>query len=372
MPAKGDGITKRKDGRYMARHTVQTTDGPKRKTIYGKTYKEVERQLNEARANADKGLTFDAGNLTVGEWLDCWLRDAVADTVRLVTFDKYEQMIRNHVKPSLGKLKLKTLTPAHVRGLYREKLNAGLSPRTVQYVHVTLNKALKQAVADGLIPRNVCEAVKPPRPQKKEISPLSPEQARRFLEACQGERLEALFVLAVHTGMRQGELLGLHWEDVDLEARTLRVRRSLSRTSKGPILTAPKSTKSRRRIKLTGTGAEVLKRHRAAQSAERLQLGGMWQDRGLVFPNPTGGFLSPDVLTSEPLKRPLQRAGLPSIRFHDLRHTCATILLSRGVHAKFVQELLGHATISITLDTYSHVLPGMDDGLADAMRDALG
>jgi integrase len=179
-------------------------------------------------------------------------------------------------------------------------------------------------------------------------------------------------VLAVHTGMRQGELLGLHWEDVDLDAGTVRVRRSLSQTDEGPVLTAPKSAKSRRRIKLSRASVEALKAHRARQNAERLKLGGAWEDRGLVFPNRTGGFLSPYLLTDGPLKRPLERAGLPPIRFHDLRHTCATILLSRGVHAKLVQELLGHATISITLDTYSHVLPGMDDGLADAMGDALG
>jgi hypothetical protein len=175
-----------------------------------------EQKLAEVRGDAARGFVFDAGNLTVGEWADRWLRDAVADTVRPVTYAKYEQIVRNHIKPSLGRLKLTALNPAHVRGLYREKLDGGLSPRTVQYVHVTLNKALKQAVADGLVPRNVCEAVKPPRPQKREISPLSPEQARRFLEACRGERLEALFVLAIHTGMRQGGLLGLHWEDVDL------------------------------------------------------------------------------------------------------------------------------------------------------------
>jgi integrase len=304
--------------------------------------------------------------------VDRWLRDAVADTVRPVTFAKYEQIVRNHIKPSLGRLKLQTLTPAHVRGLYREKLDGGLSAHTVQYIHVTLNKALKQAVADGLVPRNVCEAVKPPRPQKREIAPLSPEQARRFLEACQGERLEALFVLAVHTGMRQGELLGLHWEDVDLEAGTLRVRTALAQTDDGPVLTSPKSAKSRRRIKLSGAAVEALKRHKAAQNAERLKLGALWEDHGLVFPNRTGGFLSPYLLTDGSLKRPLGRAGLPQIRFHDLRHTCATILLSRGVHAKLVQELLGHANISITLDTYSHVLPGMDDGLAAVMGDALG
>ena len=309
MPKPGDRITKRKDGRYMARFTIQTPDGPKRKTIYGKAYKEVETALAKARGDAARGLTFDAGTLTVGEWLDRWLRDAVADTVRSVTFAKYEQIVRNHAKPALGRLRLHTLTPAHVRGLYREKLDGGLSPRTVQYIHVTLNKALKQAVADGLIPRNVCEAVKPPRPQKREIAPLSPEQARRFLEACRGERLEALFLLAVHTGMRQGELLGLHWEDVDLEVGALRVRRALAQTSDGPALTAPKSAKSRRRIKLTAAAVEALKSHKAAQNAERLKLGGIWEDRGLVFPNRIGAFLSPYLLTDGPPRGPWSARG---------------------------------------------------------------
>jgi integrase len=157
MPAKGDGITKRKDGRYMARYTIETPEGPKRKTIYGRKYKEVERKLAEARGDAARGLVFDADNLKLGEYLDRWLVDSVADTVRPTTFERYEQIVRVHIRPALGKLKLKNVTPAHVRGLYREKLEVGLSPRTVQYIHVTLHKALKQAVADGLIPRNATE-----------------------------------------------------------------------------------------------------------------------------------------------------------------------------------------------------------------------
>jgi integrase len=357
----------------MARYTIQTPDGPKRKVIYGTRYKEVEKKLNEARANADKGLIFDADNLKIGEYLDRWLADAVRDTVRPRTYERYEQIAKTHLTPALGRHKLKSLTPAHVRGLYREKLDSGLSPRTVQYIHVTLNKALKQAVADGLIPRNVAAAVKPPRPTKKEITPLSPEEARTFLDAASGDDLEALYVLAVSTGMRQGELLGLKWEDVDLEAGTLQVRRALSQTKDGPAFTPPKSAKSRRRIKLTGGGVTALKRHRKRQLEERMECGGLWQDHGLVFPNATGGPMRPWTLTGGSFLRVLRRAGLPeSTRFHDLRHTCATLLLSRGAHVKLVQELLGHATISITLDTYSHVLPGMDDGLADAMDDALG
>src|ERR687890_1300271 len=192
MPAKGDGITKREDGRYMARYTVQTPDGPKRKTIYDRKYKEVEKKLAEARGDAARGLVFDADNLKLGEYLDRWLADSVADTVRPTTFERYEQIVRVHIRPALGNLKLKNVTPAHVRGLYREKLEGGLSPRTVQYVHVTLHKALKQAVADGLIPRNVAGSVKAPQVRREEINPLNPEQVRTFIEKVRDERVEAL------------------------------------------------------------------------------------------------------------------------------------------------------------------------------------
>ncbi len=374
MGKRGNGegsISKRKDGRWWGRYTVQTANGSKQKAVYGKTRADVAEKLTRAMSDRDGGLLFDAGGLKLWEYMDAWLL-GVSDTVRETTFARYEQISRSHIKPSLGRVKLKNLTPAHVRGLHREKMDAGLSPRTVQYVHVTLNKALKQAVADGLVPRNVAAAVKAPRPVKKEINPLSPAEARAFLEAADGEPLEALFVLAVSTGMRQGEILGLKWEDVDLDAGALRVRRSLAVTKDGPVLTAPKSARSRRRIKLTGGAVTALKRHRKDQLEERMRLAGLWEEHGLVFPNGTGGFMRKHTLTRGPFERVLRRARLPRIRFHDLRHTCATILLSRGVHVKLVQELLGHATISITLDTYSHVLPGMDDGLADTMNDALG
>jgi integrase len=273
MPATGDRITKRKDGRYMARHTVQTPDGPKRRTIYSRSYKEVERKLAEARGDAAKGLVFDADNLKVGEYLGRWLADSVAGTVRPTTFERYEQIVRSHIRPALGRLKLKNVTPAHVRGLYREKLEAGLSPRTVQYVHVTLHKALKQAVADGLIPRNATEAVKPPQVRREEIHPLTPEQTKQLFEAAKGDRLEALYVLAVTTGLRQGELLGLKWEDVDLEAGTLRVRRTLTTAKGGPVLSAPKTRSSRRTVKLSQTALEALRSHLERQLGE-IRLGG--------------------------------------------------------------------------------------------------
>ena len=260
MPAKGDGITKRDDGRFMARYTVHTPDGPKRKTIYGRKYKEVEKLLAEARGDAARGLVFDAENLKLGEYLARWLADSVADTVRPTTFERYEQIVRVHIRPALGNLKLKSVTPAHVRSLYREKLEAGLSPRTVQYIHVTLHKALKQAVADGLIPRNTTEAVRPPQVRKEEIRPLTAEQVKALFEAVRGDRLEALYILAVHTGLRQGELLGLKWGDVDLEAGTLQVRRTLTTAKGGPVLSSPKTKGSRRTVKLSQTALEALRR----------------------------------------------------------------------------------------------------------------
>jgi integrase len=222
------GISRRKDGLYMARYTVQTPTGPKRKTLYGKTRREVDEKLTKAKADRDGGLVFDADNLQLGEYLGRWLADSVRDTVRPTTFERYEQIVRLHIRPVLGKVKLKNLTPAHVRGLYRQKLDAGLSPRSVQYVHVTLHKALKQAIADGLIPRNATEAVKPPQVRREEMRPLTAEQVKVLFETARGDRLEALNVLAVTTGLRQGELLGLKWDDIDLEVGTLQVRRTLT------------------------------------------------------------------------------------------------------------------------------------------------
>ena len=223
MGKRGNGegsITRRKDGLYMARYWVETAAGKKRKTIYGKKGEKrqaVADKLAEALGDRSKGLVFEADDVKLGEYLDRWLADSVRDTVRPTTFERYEQVVRLHICPALGKTKLKNLTPAHVRGLYREKLDAGLSSRTVHYVHVTLHKALKQAVMDGLIPRNATEAVKPPQVRREEMRLLEPEQVKTLLEAARGDRLEGLYTLAITTGLRQGELLGLKWDDVDLK-----------------------------------------------------------------------------------------------------------------------------------------------------------
>ncbi len=251
MGKRGNGegtITRRKDGRWEARYTVHTAEGPKRKVLYGKTRADVSAKLTKAMADRDGGLVFDAGGTTVGDYLDRWLSDAVKDTVRESTYSRDKYLVTNHIKPALGPLKLKNLNALHLQGLYCDRLDSGLSGSTVQKIHHVLHKALAQAVRWSLIPRNPAASVKAPTPTPKEMHPLSATEARRLLDAAQGDKLEALYVLAVHTGMRRGELLGLKWEDVDLGAATLRVRRTLTRTDNGRRLALgePKTKKSRR------------------------------------------------------------------------------------------------------------------------------
>jgi integrase len=288
----------------------------------------------------------------------------------LQPFESYERMIRNHIRPALGHKTLKTLAPDHVQYFYQSKLDDGLAPGTVRLMHGILHKALEQAVKWGAVPRNVCKAVTPPKPNPEEIRPLDAEQAKRLLEAAGGNRLEALYVLAVTAGLRVGELLGLKWEDMDVDTETLRIRRTKSQARTGPTFTAPKNGKGRS-IKLTRRAVEALKTHKAIQNAERLKAGSLWQDNNLMFCTAAGKPLDFRNLATASFKPLLKKAGLPDIRFHDLRHTCATLLLSRGHHPTLVQELLGHASVALTLDRYSHVLPGMGDQTAAAMDAAL-
>jgi integrase len=376
MGKRGNGegsIGRRKDGLYMARYTVQTATGSKRKTLYGKTRQEVAAKLSKALADRESGLTFDADNVTVAEYLARWLSDSVRGTVRISTFERHEQIIRTHLAPAFGRMKLKTLTPAHVRSLHREKLEEGLAPATVRKIHSTLHKALSQAVADGLIPRNAAD-VKAPRPAPEEMRPLSEAEARTFLETARetGDRFEALYVLAITTGLRRGELLGLRWDDADLVRGILRVGRALVREGGRHVVGETKTRRGRRQVNLTPRTVAALKAHRKGQLEQRVRVGSFYEDHGLIFSSEIGTPLNPENLVKRSFKPLLKWAGLPEIRFHDLRHTCATLLLGRGVHPKIVQELLGHATIAMTLDTYSHYLPSMGDQASGAMGDALG
>jgi integrase len=359
-----------KSGLYMARYTVQTPTGPKRKTVYGKTRTEAAEKLTRAMADRDRGLVFEGDCEALETYLERWLEDVVRDTVKENMLENYTYLARRHIIPELGHTRLRDLKPEQVRRLYRKKLDSGLSNRTVQLIHTTLRKALQQALSDGILPRNVCEAVKPPRRVRKEKRPLTPKQARTFLETAKGDRLRALYVLAITTGLREGELLGLRWADVDLEGGKLRVLRQLTRTRRGLSFTTPKRGRTRV-VRLTDTAVAILKTHKTAQNKERLKAGSLWQDHDLIFTSTIGTPVDVGNLTYRSFRPLLKRAGLPRIRIHDLRHTAATLMLGRGVHPKIVQEMLGHSTITQTMDTYSHVLPDMQDQAISAIESAL-
>ena len=369
----GEGsIHRRKGGGWCAQYTVYTAKGRKRKTLYGKTRQEVATKLAKALSDREGGLTFDADNLRLGDYLQRWLEDSKKGSVKRVTYEGYARQVRNHLVPTLGRIKLRALTPAHLRGLYREKTETGLSARTVGYIHTTIHNALEQAVKDGLVPRNVADVVKPPQLCKEEIQPLTPAQTKTFLEAVGGDRFEALYVLAVTAGPRQGELLGLKWEDIAPDRKLLQVKRTLSSTKGGePVFSNPKTAKGRRSVKLTARAVEALRRHRERQLEEREEVAGLWQNHGLVFPTQVGTPMSRHNLVARSFKPLLKRAGLPEIRFHDLRHTCATLMLAVGANPKVAQETLGHANVTITLDTYSHLLPHMQDEVAEKVNELL-
>jgi len=374
MGRRGNGegtISRRKDGRWEGRYYVPTEDGPKRKVIYGKTRAEVSEKLTKALSDRANGIVYDNENITIGEYLDVWLKGSVYGSVRQSTYDRDTNLVNNHIKPVLGSLKLKKLNSAHVQNFYRNRLDTGLSASTVRKIHDILRRGLAQAVDWHLTQRNVADVVKQPRPVPKEIVALSTDETRRLLDAAAEDRLEALYVLAVHTGMRQGEMLALRWQDVDIENAVLSVRRTLTRRGGKVAFGEPKTKKSRRSIRLTLQAVDALRAHLERQLRDMEILGDHYQDQGLIFTTDTGAPINPSNLRQRSFTPLLKRAGLPHMRFHDLRHTCATLLLSRGVHPKFVQELLGHATIAITLDTYSHVIPSMGDATAKAMEDAL-
>ncbi len=373
MAKRGNGegsITRRKDGLYMARYTVETAAGAKRRAVYAKTRKEVAEKLTAAMANASKGIAADGGPKTVGAFLTSWLEDSVRGSVRKSTYDRNESLCRVHLVPGLGMKKFKTLGAQDVAGFYRRKLDEGCSPASVHKMHETLHKALKQAVRWGYMTKNPADDVDPPKARTEEVTPLTREEARGLLDAARGDRLEALYVAALHTGLRQGELLALRWEDLDLEARTLQVRRTVTKDG-GKLAVGPtKTAKGRRTVKLTADATASLRGHLTRQLEEIDGLGDHFQDRGLVFCTSRGTLINPTNLRKRSFAPLLVRAGLPHMTFHQLRHTAATILLLKNVNPKIVSEMLGHASIAITLDTYSHVLPNMQDSAVAAMEEA--
>lgn len=308
----------------------------------------------------------------MGQYLAGWL-DAIRHQLKPRSWKRYEEISRRHIAPTLGKLPLTKLTPLDVQRLYTAKLDEGVSVSMVHYIHRTFRRALAEAERQGAVPRNVARLVTPPRLQREEIRVLDSEQARRLLEEAQGHRLEAFFTLALHTGARVGELLALRWKDISLDRATLSVLATLQRSRDGSFtFSSPKSAKSRRQIALSPTAVVALRRHRAHQLEERLAAGDVWQDNDLVFADVLGAPLDGIHVLRYQFAPLLKRAGLPQMRLHDLRHTCATLLLGRGINPKIVSEMLGHSTVAITLDLYSHVLPTMQQSAASALEAAIG
>lgn len=348
-------IYQRQDGRWAASLTLGYVGGKrKRKTLYGATQREVREQLATARHAQQQGLPATNDRLTTGQFLTRWLEESAKPTIRPKTYASYAQLIRLHLAPELGRIPLAKLGPQQIQEFLNRKLASGLSPRSVQYLHAVLRAALNRALKWGLVVRNAATLVDAPRIRRPDIAAMTPEQARSLLAAVHGDRLEALYTVALAVGLRLGEALGVQWPAIDLENGTLTVRTALQRVNGALQLVEPKSASSRRTVVLPQVAVEALRAHRTRQLEERLLAGGRWQESGLVFTTTEGKPLDARNVFRG-FQRLLARAGLPHLRLHDLRHGCATLLIAQGVHPRTIMEILGHSQISLTMNTYGHV-----------------
>jgi integrase len=367
--ANGEGsIYQQKNGLWVACVTVE---GRKRKYVYGKTQKEAIQAKQKLLQEVTRGMPQFTCEQTAETFLLSWLEDTIKPNLRHKTYEHYRWCVR-HVVSEIGSIQLRKLTPQHIQRLHARKRAEGCSPQSVKHFHRMLGKALNDAVKWGLIERNVASLVTPPRVTRFDMHVLTAEQARQFLTEASGNFLEALFVMAITTGARVGELLGLSWDDVNLQTGKVHIRRALVRQAKkGLVLVEPKTERSRRTIHLTALAIEALKGHLLRQQ----QLKGFgepgWNEYNLVFCNHVGKPFDHSSLIKDYFHPLLAKAGLPLIRFHDLRHTAATLMLQLEVHPKVVQEMLGHSSIGITLDTYSHAIPTMQIGAAGRLSDLL-
>jgi integrase len=362
-------VFRRRDGVWAGSVTVGYDEHGKRKrrTLYGGTKGSVLEKLARLRADALAGTLGDPQRLTVAAFLHLWLEDVARPSVRASVHRRYADIVRLRIVPQIGGIALSRLTPVHVQSMLTSLENKGVSPRGRQMAYDRLHRALGQAVQWGMVPRNVCDAVTRPRAPRPTMQVLTPEQSNVLLTVARGDRFYALYVLAVTTGLRQGELLGLQWGDVDLAGAVLHVRHALHEMAGRLWLDEPKTAKARRAVDLSAVAVAALPEHRERMLAEGHPL-------EFVFCDSHGGPVRKSNLIRRSFLPLLKRAGLPRIRFHDLRHTAATLLLLQGVHPKVVQERFGHSQISITLDTYSHVLPSMGREAAaklDALFDAV-
>lgn len=371
-------IYKRKDGRWAGAITLGYRPNGKRnrKPFYGATQKEVREKLTKAKRDVQQGLPLPAERLTVGQFLSQWLLDTAKARVRARTYAGYKHHVEKHLVPELGRIRLHELSPQHVQRLLNDKARK-LAPRTIARIRATLRTALTHAMKWNLVGRNVAKLVDVPKPGRTKIRFLTPEQAQELLKAAAGSRLGPVFSVAMAVGLRLGEALGLSWNDVDLDGKQLRVRQTLQRLPKADgedhgrlVLGSPKSETSRRTVSLPDVAVEILKRHRIRQKVERLKAGGDWQDLNMVFTSTIGTYVDERNLRRE-FVAIRKVAGIPHMRIHDLRHTFASLLLAQKVPAKVVQEMLGHSQITLTLDTYSHLIPGLQEDAARKLNAVL-
>jgi integrase len=345
-------------------------------TVQG-SKKDAEKRLSELLHQRDTGAYMKPGKITLAEYLGHWLKDC---QVRLspVTVQTYEYMVKKYLIPALGQIPLTQLRPERLQSFYSEKLSTGrhdgtggLSARTVRYMHVTLHKALQSAVKMGMIVNNPADAVESPKPKRHEMQTMSETDMHLFLEYAKDTPYYALFYTALFTGMRRSELLALRWSDIDLLLCQLSVTRTIHQLHNGTIVFGePKTSKSRRVVSLSPSTAIVLREHKEQQAQLRQSLGLALADDALVFSQYDGKPLLPDSIT-QAWRKLARRVGLKGIRLHDARHTHASLMLKQGIHPKIVQERLGHASIQITLDTYSHVAPGLQEAAAQRFDDVV-
>ncbi len=369
---RGEGsVFQRADGRWCGVVDLGWVDGRRaRKSVYGRTRKETYERLMAAQLAIGSGLVPAPDRLTTGTYLNEWL-EAAKPGIRPSTFASYEAIVRVHLVPGLGRVPLVKLTVRDVERLLRAKSATELSPRRVAMIRGVLRRALSRAVKHRYVAANVAALADPPKQERHEIVPLTPDQARVLLDSIAGHRLEGLFVTALTTGLRSGEIRGLRWGDLDLEARSLSVEASLARIDGRWQRVAPKSNAGRRMVPLLDRTVTALRAHRLRQLTERVAAGSAWigNDWDLVFVSEVGTPLDASNVVHV-YQRELARASLPRQRFHDARHSVATFWLAAGVPARVVADMLGHSQVSLTLNVYTHVLPTLRRDAADRL-DAL-
>lgn len=362
-------IFQRGDGRWVGVVDLGWENGRrKRKAVYAASRREAHDKLQVVTNAIAGGLRPTPERLTTAAYLAEWL-EAARPALRPSTFESYSTITSLHLAPTIGRIPLVKLTVSDVERLLRAKTAAGLSPRRVAMVRAVLRRALNRAIKTRMVPLNVAALADGPKQERHKISPLSPDQARAFMTAMAGHRLEGLFVVALTTGLRSGELRALRWQDIDLEARTLSVDAGLARIEGRWQRVPPKSNAGTRTVPLIDRAALALRDHRKRQLVERLAAGSEWIGNpfDLVFVSEVGTPLDGSNITHS-YQRELARAGLPRQRLHDARHSCASFWIAAGVPIKQVADMLGHSQISLTLNTYAHVF---DYQQAEA-RDKLG